>query len=95
MIKEVYKKGGKKEKFDLTKVKRTLTSALERTDFPPEKKDEIVEVVSNKLLEFLKERREAFTSEIEAKILLELEKLSPQAVQNWREFRQQKDKKPS
>lgn len=90
MIKEVFKKGGKKELFNLNKIKKSLILSVEKTDLPQEQKNEIVEKITAKVLKFLEDKKEVFTAEIEAKILLELGKLSPQVAQIWREYRYQK-----
>lgn len=90
MIKEVIKKGGEKELFNLEKIKKSLILAVEKTDLPQPKKNEIVEKVTEKVLKFLEGKKEVFTAEIEAEILLELEKLAPSAAQIWREYRYQK-----
>ena len=94
MIK-VIKKGGKREEFNLNKVKKSLISAIERTELPQEKKNELVEKITKKVLNFAKERKEIFTAEIEAKILLELEENCPQAAKLWREYRAQKQRTAS
>jgi transcriptional regulator NrdR family protein len=91
MIK-VIKKGGKREKFNLNKIKKSLISSIERTDLSQEKKDELVEKITKKVLDFAKQKKEVFTAEIEAKILLELDKVCPEAVKLWREHRIQKKK---
>jgi len=90
MIKEVFKKGGKREIFDPEKIKKAILSALSETDLDEKKKKEIGEKVFSNLMEFLKGKEEIFTAEIEAKILLELEKLAPKAAANWREHRRKK-----
>jgi len=90
MIKEVIKKGCQKEPFNLNKIKKALISVIEGTNFSQSEKNEIVEKVTEKVLKFLENKREVFTAEIEAEILLELEKLAPSAVQIWQEYRSQK-----
>lgn len=87
MAKTVIKKGGKIEKFDPDKIKKTLTLAVGETDFSSEKKSEITEKVFNEVFIFLKRKKEISTAEIEAKILLELDKILPEAARKWREFR--------
>jgi transcriptional regulator NrdR family protein len=91
MIK-IIKKGGKKEKFNLNKIKKSLIFAIEATELPQEKKNELVEKITKKILDFAKERKEVFTAEIEAKILLELEENCPEAAKLWREYRIQKQR---
>jgi len=90
MIKEVIKKGGEKEPFNLNKIKKALILAVEKTDLSQEKKNEIVEKITKEILKFLKGKEAIFTAEIEAKIILELEKFCPQAANLWREYRRKK-----
>ncbi len=92
MLKEVLKKGGKREKFEPEKIKIAIASAVEKTDFSFEKKKEILEKVFQKVMEFLKDKKEIATVEIEAKILLELDKVAPEAAKIWREYRLEKKK---
>jgi transcriptional regulator NrdR family protein len=91
----VIKKGGKREEFNLNKVKKSLISTVERTELPQEKKNELVEKITKKILDFAKGRKEVFTAEIEAKILLELEEKCPEAAKLWREYRAQKQQTAS
>jgi len=89
---KVIKKGGKREKFNLNKIKKSLISAIERTEISQEKKNELVEKITKKVLEFVKGKKEVFTAEIEAKIILELEEKCPEAAKIWREYRLKKKK---
>jgi transcriptional regulator NrdR family protein len=91
MIK-VIKKGGEREKFNLNKIKKSLIFAIEATELSQEKKNELVEKITKKVLDFVKERKEVFTAEVEAKILLELEENCPEAAKLWREYRLQKQR---
>lgn len=92
MVKRVIKKGRKIEKFYPEKIKKSLTLAIESLNLLPEKKLEIIEKIFDLVLEFLKEKNEISTAEIEAKILLELDKTLPEAAQKWREYRLKKEK---
>lgn len=92
MIKKVIKKGGNKEVFDLKKIKKSLSSALEAVNFSQEEKDRILDIITKNVLDFLKNKKNVFTSEIEAKIILELKAFSPLAVKAWREYRIKKEK---
>ncbi len=89
---EVIKKGGEKEKFNLNKIKKSLILAVEASNLSQEKKNEIVEKITKNVLDFAKRKKEVFTAEIEAKILLELEEACPEAAKIWREHRIQKKK---
>jgi len=88
---EVIKKGGEKEKFNLNKIKKSLILAVEASDLPQEKKNEIVEKITKKVFDFAKRKKQIFTAEIEAKILLELEENCPKAAKIWREYRLKKE----
>jgi len=88
---EVIKKGGEKEKFNLNKIKKSLILAVEASDLPQEKKNEIVEKTTKEILDFIKRKKEIFTAEIEAKILLELDENYPQIAKIWREHRLKKE----
>jgi transcriptional regulator NrdR family protein len=87
---EVIKKGGEKEKFNLNKIKKSLILAVEASDISQEKKNKIVEKISKKVFDFAKRKKQIFTAEIEAKILLELEENCPQVAKIWREYRLKK-----
>ena len=92
MLKEVLKKGGKREKFEPEKIKRAINFALEKTEISPEKKKEASEKVFIEVMEFLKDKKQIATVEIEAKILLELDKICPEAAKIWRDYRLTKKK---
>jgi transcriptional regulator NrdR family protein len=89
-MRRVIKKGGEREEFNLNKIKKSLILAIERTELPQEKKNELVDKITKRVLEFVKRKKEVFTAEIEAKIILELEENCPEAVKLWREYRTQK-----
>jgi len=92
MAKEVMKKGGKREPFNPEKIKQAISCALDKSDLPQEKKKEIVEKVFAQVIEFTKNKKEIAVVEIEAKILLELDKLAPEIAKIWREYRTEKKK---
>lgn len=92
MTKEVIKKGGKIQAFNLNKIKRSLISALQKTNLSKEKQDEIFKDVLKDVLDFLKGKETVFSSEIEAEIILKLEKICPEAVSFWRDYRVKKKK---
>lgn len=92
MAKKIFKKGGKIENFSPEKIKKSLNQALEGVNLSTEERSEIIEKIFTEVISFAKERKELATVEIEAKILLELDKICPQAAHNWREYRQKKQK---
>jgi transcriptional regulator NrdR family protein len=88
----VIKKGGEREEFNLNKIKKSLISVIEETDLSQKEKNELVEKITKEVLDFVKAKKEIFSAEIEAKILLELNKNCTQAVKLWREYRLKKKK---
>ena len=88
----VIKKGGEREEFNLNKIKKSLISVIEETDLSQKEKNELVERITKEVLDFVKTKKEIFSAEIEAKILLELNKNYTQAVKLWREYRLKKKK---
>ena len=92
MKKRVMKKGGNFEPFNPEKIKNSISHAIQNLNLAKEKKDEMVEKVFSEVIEFLKDKKEIATVEIEAKILLELDKLAPEAAKIWREYRIKKER---
>jgi transcriptional regulator NrdR family protein len=87
----VIKKGGKIEEFKEEKIKRSLSAAFSNiSDLSAEEKDRIIATVLDKVLDFVKKRGTVFSSEIEAEILIELNKLYPKVISYWREYRKNK-----
>lgn len=86
------KKGGKREIFDLNKIKNSIVSAAKEANLPKEKENEIIEKVFSEVMDFVQNKKEVATAEIEAKILLELDKLAPEVSKVWREYRIKKKK---
>lgn len=92
MLKRVMKKGGKFEPFIPEKIKKSIDFAVQNLNLPPKEKEDIVDKVFKEVIDFFKEKKEIATVEIEAKILLELEKIAPEAAKVWREYRLKKKK---
>lgn len=92
MVKKVIKKGGKIEPFYPDKIRKSLSGLFDSLKISPEKKTEIIDKVFQEVVDFLKDKKEISTAEIEAKILLELENILPEAARNWREYRIRKRK---
>lgn len=93
MVKVVIKKGGKREEFNLEKIKNSLLNVFKEMGLKESEKEKITEKIISKILEFLREKKEVFTSEIEAEIVLQLEKEIPEAVEVWRKGRIEKKEK--
>jgi transcriptional regulator NrdR family protein len=90
MIKKVFKKGGKIEPFSQEKIEKSILNVLSEIGLSQKEREEILNKVMSSLLDFLKPKKEISTAEIEAKIILELQKIIPQAIETWREYRREK-----
>lgn len=89
---KVIKKSGEKELFQREKIENALNSALKSANLEEEKRKKIVEDVLRAVLEYLKKKKQVYSAEIEAKILIELEKVAPEIISIWREHRRKKIK---
>jgi len=92
MASEVIKKNGIKEMFEPDKIRRSITKAVERINMPEQRKDEIVEEVSEIVISSLEERGDVESSEIRESILSELDRIAPIVSNAWREYEQNKVK---
>lgn len=92
MVKVVIKKSGQKEVFDLEKIKKSIRNTLKEAGFRGEEIEKYLQKIIEEILKFVEKENEIFTPEIEAKIILELDKISKRAVELWREFRIKKQK---
>ena len=89
---EVIKKDGSREPFDPEKIRNSIRSAANMTDLSEERKNEIVEQVTKKVLEMAGESEVIETSEIRDKILLELDQIELSVANAWREYESKKGK---
>lgn len=92
MANEIIKKNGIKEMFEPDKIRRSITKAIERVSMSEQRKDEIVEEVSEIVISNLKERGDVESSEIRESILSELDRVAPAVANAWREYEQNKVK---
>lgn len=92
MASEVIKKSGIKEMFEPEKIRRSIAKAIGRVNMPEQRKDEIVEEVSEIVISNLKERGDVESREIRENILSELDRVSPIVSNAWREYEQNKVK---
>ncbi len=84
MAKEVIKKDGTKEPFDSGKIKSAISLAAQEAGLAEEKKNEIVEQVSAKVIQMADAKEEIASSEIKDSILAELDTLEPSVSAAWR-----------
>lgn len=90
MAKFVIKRDGTKEPFDSQKIRNTVAAAAKRTNLPQEKIDELVEQVSQRVLEATEGKEEVATSEIREEVLNKLDAIEPAVSDAWRKYESEK-----
>ena len=90
MAQHVIKRDGTKELFDAKKIRRAIELAANEAGLEPEQVTEIVDQVSETVLEFAAQKEEISTSELREKTLAELDKLEPSVAEFWRRYDQEK-----
>ncbi len=90
MAKEVIKKDGTKEPFDVGKIRKAIAGAAIRTDLSEEKRNEVVEQVTASVVQMADAKEEVATSEIREKILSELNAIEPAVAESWRKYEEEK-----
>jgi transcriptional regulator NrdR family protein len=86
MAKEVIKKDGTKEPFDAGKIRNAIGAAAKEAGLAEERKNEIVEKVSAKVIQMADAKEEIASSEIKESILSELDSLEPSVSAVWRKY---------
>jgi transcriptional regulator NrdR family protein len=86
MVEEVIKKDGSKEPFDINKIKESIEAACSDAGLNPDKKAELVEKITNKIIETLQDKTEITSLELRDKILGELDLYAPEVAASWRDY---------
>ena len=86
----VIKRDGTKEPFDAEKIRKSIAAAILRTNLSEERRNEVVEQVSNAVIRLAEEKEEIATAELRGKILSELDTLEPSVSEAWRNYEQEK-----
>jgi len=90
MAKEVIKKDGTKEPFDAGKIKSAIALAAQEAGLAEERKNEIAEQVSAKVIAMADAKEEIASSEIKESVLAELDSLEPSVSAAWRKHDESK-----
>ncbi len=90
MAKFVIKKDGKKEPFDVEKIKAAITAAASRTDLSDKRIKKVVKKASKAAIKLAKNKEEIATAEIREKVLSELDALEPSVSEAWRKYNEEK-----
>ncbi len=90
MAKFVIKKDGKKQLFDVEKIKKSITNVTSGVDLSEDRKNEVLEQVSKAAIQLAEGEEEIASAEIKEKILSELDALEPSVSEVWRKHEQKK-----
>ncbi|MFI5205539.1 MAG: ATP cone domain-containing protein [Candidatus Paceibacterales bacterium] len=90
----VIKTDGTKVPFNAEKMKSAILGAAMDTELSEKERNEVVEQVSSSVIIDFVDKQEISTDEIEAKILHELDNVSPIVAKAWRDYEETK-KKPN
>ncbi len=83
MVKEVIKRGGKREPFKAGDIKSSIRLACKDAKIPGARIKQVVAKVSRPVLKFCAKRKAVKTSVIRTKVLAGLRKAEPTAVKAW------------
>jgi transcriptional regulator NrdR family protein len=83
---KVIKRNGKKVPFDPKKIRRSIKKAVIDSGSSLEKKRDVIERISNYLIESSEQKDKIETKEIRMKALVELEKADPAISGAWLRF---------
>jgi len=86
----VIKTDGKRETFDVEKLRRAVEAAVMESDVSEDKRKDIIDRVVRATREITENKDEIRTSEIRARILRELDTLEPSISKAWRTYEQTK-----
>jgi transcriptional regulator NrdR family protein len=86
MIKLVIKRDGSKVAFDAEKMKRAIASAALQANFPQDKRIDLVESITIKVIAGFEGKEEVKTTDIRDAILRELDAVAPTVAMTWRNY---------
>ena len=92
MAKFVIKRDGRKEPFDVEKIKKAITASASRTDLSEKQLKKVVKKVSKAAVKLAKKKEEIATAEIREKVLSDLDALEPSISEAWRKYDEEKGK---
>lgn len=86
MANTVIKRDGSEEPFDPQKIKDSIAAACDGANLREQRKNELVEEVSQVAVKAAAEKDKIPSSEIRGKILTELDRVEPSVSEAWREY---------
>jgi transcriptional regulator NrdR family protein len=89
----VIKRGGSKQKFSPSKLKKSIDWALKDAKVPKAKRDGLVKEIGGEIISLFSKRKLVKTTEIRSAVLKRLTKKSKAAVAAWKRSEKKKRKK--
>lgn len=93
MANQVVKKDGRKEPFDVEKIKKGISLAGQEAGFDEAKLKEITEQIAQEVVEAFQNKEEVKAIEIRDKILAELDIYAPTIAASWRDYEMREKKR--
>jgi len=90
---EVIKKDGRREPFDVAKLRRSIETAAREAGIPEERAREVVDRVASIAIEMAEKETEIESGAIRERVLSELDSIEPAVSQAWRNYDQNKPAK--
>ncbi len=86
MPKQVQKREGYQEEFQVEKLRRSIENAAKEASFPEDKVFQIVEEISSYVLENVKDLESVDTQSMRTLILNKLDETYPEVANAWRKY---------
>jgi transcriptional regulator NrdR family protein len=86
MPKQVQKRNGYQEEFQVEKLRRSIENAAKEAGFPEDKIFQVVEEISSYVLENIKDLESVDTQSMRTLILNKLDETYPEVANAWRKY---------
>jgi transcriptional regulator NrdR family protein len=86
MPKQVQKRKGYQEEFQVEKLRRSIENAAKEAGFPEDKVFQVVEEISSYVLENVKDLESVDTQSMRTLILNKLDEIYPEVANAWRKY---------
>lgn len=86
MIRNVIKKDGRKQPFQVDKIRRAILASADRAGVIRERAENVAEQVMASVVEVASTKKEITSAEIKEKILMELDIIQPSMAEVWRQY---------
>jgi transcriptional regulator NrdR family protein len=86
MPKQVQKRKGYQEEFQVEKLRRSIENAAKEAGFPEDKVFQVVEEISSYVLENVKDVESVDTQSMRTLILNKLDEIYPEVANAWRKY---------